>query len=78
MTTVLACMTCFLMGICVGIRAEYRNGYLDRHLRKPWARVPDPPLISHEDFIDDCEQFNRAMIQTPVDQRVFEAPETLQ
>lgn len=68
-------MTLFLVGICVGIRAEYRNGYLDRHLHKPW---PKPRLVLHEDFIDDCEQFNRAMITVPVDQRVFEVSETIQ
>jgi len=61
MTTLLVGMAAFLIGMCVGIHLEYRNGYLDRHLRKPW---PTPPAAAlHEDFIDDCEQFNRAMIE---------------
>jgi len=30
--------------------------------------------VLHEDFLDDCEQFNRAMIE----RHVIETPETIQ
>lgn len=67
--------TFFLIGICVGIRAEYRNGYLDRRLHKPWP-VPKPVIT--DDFIDDCHQFNVALLRTPFEQRVIETSETIQ
>jgi len=71
MFTIFVGAICLLVGICVGIHVEYRNGYLDRHLHKPW---PIPRSVLHEDSLDDCEQFNRAMIE----RRVIETPETLQ
>jgi len=69
------------MPICIitGMIIEWRTGTMDhwiRHFTRP--KFPPPQPILHEQFIDDCEMFNRAMIQTPLMHRVFEAPETLQ
>jgi hypothetical protein len=66
-------------GALVGMWYEYYSGkfeHLMRRISRPSQQAAPPR--NHEDFIDDCEQFNRAMITVPVDQRVFEVSETIQ
>ena len=79
MSTILVGLTCLLIGIFVGVRAEYRNGHLDRRLNKPWP-VPQPvsPTVGHDAYIDDCDKFNRAVIKAAYDQRLFAEPERVQ
>jgi hypothetical protein len=75
MVTVLTGLSCLLIGMCIGmcigIHLEYRHGYLDRRLHKPW---PKPRPVVRNDYIDDCEQFTMAMIET----RALEGSERLQ
>ncbi len=75
MGTILIGLTCLLVGICLGIHLEYRHGYLDRRLHKPWRK---PQQAVRNDFIDDCEQFNHEMLRLEVSRRLFVSSETIQ
>lgn len=78
MTVILVIMAA-AVGAFFGSWHEYYTGRFDHVVRR--ISKPTPPVThprSHDDFIDDCEQFNRAMITTPLDQRVLLAPDTVQ
>lgn len=77
--TVLMIFLAAAAGILAGTWHEYHTGTFD-HLMRKIAKPPPPTTAprSHDDFIDDCEQFNKAMITIALDMRVLEAPETWQ
>jgi hypothetical protein len=78
MTTMLV-VAAVAIAVLVGMWFEYHTGRFDHFMcRYTRPKFPTPQPVLSEEFIDDREQFNRAMIKTPMSQRVFEEKETLQ
>lgn len=78
MTAVLSILAAAL-GALAGMYYEYYTGNLDHFMRRiTRPKFPTPQRVLSDAFLDDCEQFNRAMLKTPLDQRVFEEVETVQ
>lgn len=77
--TVLYVVLAAIVGALAGTWHEYYTGRFDHFMRRMAKRnKPAAPPFSHEAFLDGCEYFNRRMLETPIDQRVFEDVETVQ
>lgn len=73
--TALLVISAISIGAIFGMWHEYYTGYFDHYMRRiTRPRFPTPRPVRHDGFLDDCEQFNRAMING----RVIAAPETMQ
>ena len=68
---------CIPVAVIGGMAIECYCGRMDHVIRKISRPVKVQPIL-HDDFIDDCEQFNRAMLTVPIVHRVFDTKDTLQ
>lgn len=69
--------TAAVTGLIVGMWCEYYSGRLEHAIRQASKKMPAEPVRRDwiDECIDDCEQFDRAMIRVPA---AMDAPERLQ
>lgn len=62
-----------------GMWYEYHTGVFEHWARRiTQPRFPTPQPVLHDDYIDDCEHFNRALLRASFGHRALEAPDTIQ
>ena len=69
------------LAVIIGMAIEWRSGRMDHWIRQVAPPVSFPtlqPVRPHEDYIDDCDQFNRAVIKAAFDKTLFAEPGRVQ